>query len=239
MVGLDTDASDRGSDAEYTLDGLYGLADTRKRYAELYASATAASPDAEALNDLGCIWLRGSFVGSNWPLARALFIAAARLGSISAYMNLAYMHWYGKSVPVNERKSLAWYRFAARRGSIDAWFEMGHIYAASADEEVPEEVRVAQDFDRAAECLLAAASNQHVSAMFFLGDLLLDERFERRDEAKGLYWLIHAATLGDPLAAERIADFFDGARIGPPDPGNLLRNFWRDYRVRRDAVIEQ
>ncbi|CEG54680.1 tetratricopeptide repeat protein [Stutzerimonas kunmingensis] len=207
-------------------------------YVTLFDLATGTSPDANALNELGCIWLEGIGVERNWPVARALFAAAASYGSTSAYINLGHLHWFGMGVPINERKGLAWYRFAANRGSTDGLCELGHAHLALAENGTgatcPE-----MHLENACDCYLAAAQEGHPEAMSSLGHLLLDDRNHRQDEARGLYWLTYAAALGDPLAANRIADFFDEARIGLPDPGNLLRDFWRNYRRQRDAVAER
>ncbi|TYP61485.1 tetratricopeptide repeat protein [Stutzerimonas stutzeri] len=209
----------------------------RNRYVELHGLVSGSSPDADALNELGCIWLEGRVVEHNWPLARALFVAAGRLGSREAYLNLGHMYWHGKGVPVSELKAMVWYRFAANKGSMDGLCELGHAHAAFAEDCL--EADGEPHLTKACDCYLAAAQEGHREAMSSLGHLLLNDSNRLRNEATGLYWLTYAAALGDPLAADRIADFFNEARMGIPDPGSLLSDFWRNYRCRRAAVAER
>lgn len=164
-----------------------------------------------------------------------MFLAAASRASTEALFNLGYIHWYGKGVPINERKAFAWYTAAAGRGSLDAYCEIGHIYQG-AEDGTTAHLSVPQDLDAARQFYTAAAEEGHAEAMFALGDLFLEAGFEGRDEARGLYWLMGAASKGHPLAADRLADFFDSARMGLDDPGDLMRNFWRNYRANRYAA---
>jgi TPR repeat protein len=207
----------------------------RQRYAKLHERAAAPDASAEALNELGCLWLAGQ---RDERLARGLFIAAARYGSLEALLNLGYIHWYGKGAAVNERRALACYCQAAARGSIDARYEIGQIFLGSDDEHLPASRKVATDLLRAYQHFRTAAGGGHVEAMFALGNLLLDTDFSERDEANGLYWLMCAAGHGHPLAADRLARFYlDEPRLEIPDPGNLMGDFWRNYRTRRDGLV--
>lgn len=202
------------------------------RRAQLDGLLKGSAPDPRALNDLGCEWLT---VSGGERMARAVFLTAARKGSIQALLNLGYIHWYGKGVPVNERKALAWYTAAAGRGSLDASYEIGQIYQGT-DDSTPAHLSVTRNLHAARRFFAAAAGEGHAEAMFALGDLFLDADFEGRDEARGFYWLMGAASKGHPLAADRLADFFDSARMEPDDPGDLMKNFWRSYRASRDAA---
>jgi len=205
----------------------------RQRYAGLHERAAAPDSSAEALNELGCLWLAGQ---RDERLARGLFIAAARYGSLEALLNLGYIHWYGKGVAVNERKALTCYRQAAARGSLDANYEIGQIFLGSDDEHLPASRKVAADLLRAYQHFQSAAGDGHIEAMYALGDVLLDTDFSERDEANGLYWLMCAAGHGHPLAADRLARFYlDEPRLEMPDPGNLMGDFWRNYRMRRNG----
>lgn len=207
----------------------------RQRYAELHERAAAPDASAEALNELGCLWLAGQ---RDERMARNFFTAAARRGSLEALLNLGYIHWYGKSVAVNERRALACYRRAAARGFLDARYEIGQIYLGSDDEHLPAPRMVAADLLRAYQHFRTAAGDGHFEAMYALGDLLLDTDFGERDEANGLYWLMCAAGHGHPLAADRLARFYlDEPRLELPDPGNLMGDFWRSYRARRDGLV--
>ncbi len=207
----------------------------RQRYAQLHERAAAPDASAEVLNELGCLWLAGQ---RDERLARGLFIAAARYGSLEALLNLGYIHWYGKGVAVNERKALAYYQRAAESGSLDACYEKGQVYVGSDDEYLPTPRRVAADLQRAYQCFLTAAEGGHFEAMFALGDLLLGTDSSIRDEANGLYWLMCAAGHGHPLAADRLARFYlDEPRLEMPDPGNLMGDFWRNYRTRRNGLV--
>ncbi|MGE6660934.1 tetratricopeptide repeat protein [Pseudomonas sp. NPDC077408] len=207
----------------------------RQRYGELHERAAAPDASAEALNELGCVWLQGQ---RDERLARGLFIAAARYGSLEALLNLGYIHWYGKGVAVNERRALACYCQAAARGSLDARYEIGQIFLGSDDEHLPAPRKVATDLLCAYQHFQTAAGDGHVEAMYALGDLLLDTDFIKRDEANGLYWLMCAAGHGHPLAADRLARFYlDEPRLEMPDPGNLMGDFWRNYRARRDGLV--
>jgi TPR repeat protein len=200
----------------------------------LGSMVVAPGPDAVTINDLGCDYLAG---GERLDLSRALFVVAARLGSVEALLNLGYVYWYGKGVAVNERKALACYRAAARRGSLDGHYEMGQVHRGSS-EPLPAERKICPNPDDACACYAIAAAGGHRDAMFALGDLLLDPLYDGYDEPRGLYWLMFAAASGEPLAADRLACFYDQTCFGLPDPGHLMREFWRGYRIRREAAAD-
>lgn len=96
---------------------LLGLVDpirVRQRYSELREQALQG--DAEALNDLGWLWLNGSRLKASPALARRLFKLAAVMGSAEALFNLAEQAFYGKGLSINSVLAIDYYEQAFESG---------------------------------------------------------------------------------------------------------------------------
>nr|WP_256674838.1 hypothetical protein [Pseudomonas sp. ALS1131] len=108
---------------------LLGLVEpimVRSRYAELREQAIME--DADALNDLGWLWLNGSRLKASPALARRLFKLAAVMGSAEALFNLAEQAFYGKGIAVNPVLAIDYYEQAFEAGIPCAAQALGSLY---------------------------------------------------------------------------------------------------------------
>lgn len=194
----------------------------RLRYGELRVQALQG--DADALNDLGWLWLNGSRLESDPVLAKRLFKIAAVLGSSEALFNLAEQAFYGKGVAINPVLAIDYYEQACESGISCAAQALGALYERG-DEGVP------VDHVKAVAWYKRGIDEQDSIAGFLLGRVALDESSSEFNPAIGLYWLQWAAMRGEILASERLADFYRSTFDSPPDPDGLLYRFWRDIAI--------
>lgn len=76
--------------------------------------AQAVQGDRDALNDLGWLWLNGTRVTGDVPLARRLLKLAYVLGSGDAAFNLGEQAWYGLGLRVDRQLALSYFAEAER-----------------------------------------------------------------------------------------------------------------------------
>lgn len=204
---------------------LLGLVEpmrVRHRYAELREQALQG--DAEALNDLGWLWLNGSRLKASPTLARRLFKLAAVMGSSEALFNLAEQAFYGKGLVANPVLAIDYYEQAFEAGIPCAAQALGSLYERG-DEGVSANHREAVTWYQ------RGAAEQDAMAGFLLGRLSLDVSSAEHNPPVGLYWLQWAAMKGQVLATERLAEFYFSTFDSPPDPDGALYRFWRDMAV--------
>ncbi len=204
---------------------LLGLTDPirlRRRYEQLRAQALQG--DADALNDLGWLWLNGSRLEPKPLLAKRLFKIAAVLGSSEALFNLAEQAFYGKGVTANPALAIDYYEQAFESGIPCAAQAIGGFYERG-DEGVP------IDHAKAIAWYKRGAEEQDTMACFLHGRLALDESSSEYNPAVGLYWLQWAAMSGEVFASEHLADFYRSTFDSPPDPNGRLYCFWRDVAI--------
>lgn len=197
--------------------GLDDRAAIRQHYGELRARALLG--DADALNDLGWLWLNGIRLAANPRLAKRLFIAAARLGSAQALFNLAEQAYFGKGLKVDVPLAIGYYQQAYEAGITCAAQALGSIYEDG-------EEGVAVDHAKAVTWYKQAAAELDPMACFLLGKVLLDEQTPVYDVASGLYWLQVAAVQGQTTASEHLANFYAWSFDAPPDPDGVMYRFW-------------
>ncbi len=209
---------------------LLGLVEpimVRSRYAELREQAIME--DADALNDLGWLWLNGSRLKASPALARRLFKLAAVMGSAEALFNLAEQAFYGKGIAVNPVLAIDYYEQAFEAGIPCAAQALGSLYERG-DESV------IADHGKAISWYKRGAAEHDAMACFLLGRLALDEASTEYDPALGLYWLQWAAMKGQVLATERLTDFYFSTFEAPPDPDGGLFRFWRDLAISQGSL---
>jgi len=195
----------------------------KARYETLRSDALAN--DADALNDLGWLWLNGRGMPADAALARRLFKLAWAEGACEAAFNLAELAWYGKDGRVDIPLAIDHYQQAHAGGIICAARSLGRLYEEG-DEGVP------ADPIQAAHWYRLGAGQQDDEAELSLGCLLLDDTSAVFNLPEALYWLQCVAMKGSIIAAEHLADLYITAFKSPPDPDGLLHVFWRDHAIR-------
>ena len=212
---------------------LLGLTDPirlRRCYEQLRAQALQG--DADALNDLGWLWLNGSRLEPEPVLAKRLFKIAAVLGSSEALFNLAEQTFYGKGVRSNPALAIDYYEQAFELGITCAAQALGGLYERG-DEGVP------IDHASAIAWYKRGADEQDTMACFLHGRLALDELSSEYNPVVGLYWLQWAAMSGEVLASECLADFYRSTFDTPPDPNGRLYSFWRDLAISQGSSLAE
>lgn len=202
----------------------------RRRYEQLRAQALQG--DADALNDLGWLWLNGSRLEPEPLLAKRIFKIAAVLGSSEALFNLAEQAFYGKGVMTNPALAIDFYEQAFESGIPCAAKSLGGLYERG-DEGVP------IDHAKAIAWYKRGAEEQDTMACFLHGRLALDESSSEYNLAVGLYWLQWAAMSGEVFASEHLADFYRTSFDTPPDPDGQLYCFWRDVAISQGSSLAE
>ncbi len=215
------------SGANDLLSDCEGVEAARSHYARLRRQALAE--DADALNDLGWLWLNGRWLPGDPGKAYRLFKLAVALGSAQALFNLGEQYYYGKGVAVGLALANDYYELAWERGVIPAARALGGLLEERARERCADPARAAEWYRR-------AASEGDGDAALLLGNLLLDEALGCLDEMQGTWWLQVAAAQGCMVAAERLAHFFAGG-FRFPDPQRYLYRLWRDHALRMGSSL--
>lgn len=209
------------------LSDCEGVDAARSHYARLRQQALAE--DADALNDLGWLWLNGRWLPADPGKAHRLFKLAVALGSDQALFNLGEQYCYGKGVTVGLALAADYYELAWERGVIQAARALGGLLEERARDGCADPVRAAEWYRR-------AASGGDGEAALALGCLLLDEEVGCVDAMQGTWWLQVAAAQGCMVAAERLAHFFAGG-FRFHDPQRYLYRLWRDHALRMGSSL--
>lgn len=98
----------------------------RAHYADLRIAALDL--DADALNDLGWLWLNGSRLPADHALARRLLKLASVQGSAEALFNLGELSYYGKGVAIDLNLAIDYYEQAHAQGIVCAAHALGCLY---------------------------------------------------------------------------------------------------------------
>ncbi len=136
--------------------------------------------------DLGLLYYRGSAgLPQNYKEAEKLWRKSAEKGLIAAQSGLAQI--YEKDKGMNHQESIEWYRKAAKRNVVFAYFFLGCFYA--------EGYGVAKDYKEAVKWFRKAADQDFIFAQINLGNMYEKGRGLPRNyqEAFSLY---HKAAVG-------------------------------------------
>lgn len=179
--------------------------------------------DAEAMGQLGQMYVQGIEIEKNVPLGLELMQAAIEKGSDLAARRLGMMYYRGVDLPRDyaaayayllkssenstiARNILNWLYYgsqpvmvfdevkaAAESGDIEAQYDLGNLYLTSLEGQA--------NMDEAQKWLTKAAEKGHVKALMNLY-LIYQGMWSKEylDPEKIVYWLEKAATQGDPLA---------------------------------------
>ncbi|RKY26624.1 MAG: hypothetical protein DRP83_03880, partial [Planctomycetota bacterium] len=121
----------------------------------------AEQGNADAMVDLGMIYVRGQGVPQDYQEAANWFRKAAKKGNAVAMAMLGAMHSDGQGMPQDYRKAAGWYRKAAEKGSAFAMASLGSLYSLGHG--------VSQDYREAVKWYHQAAEKGVAHAMFMLG----------------------------------------------------------------------
>ena len=93
----------------------------------LYLSAWLGNANAQ--NDIGCMYSTGNEVSQDHTKALNWFRRAAELGDAESQFHLGGMYKYGTGgLPQNRVEAEKWYRKAAEQGHANSQFELGRMY---------------------------------------------------------------------------------------------------------------
>ena len=202
----------------------------REPFLMLYAQLRRAAleHDADALNDLGWLWLDGHTLIANPSIALHLFRLAAADDLSEAFFNLGQLYTYGIGVAIDERMAQRWLKKAFKGGIREAALEVAWLYDARDREGSCAASRVEADYRKAFRWYRKAARAGDTAAFARLGKSYLEGNGVSRHVSKGLFWLQRAALSGDAAAADALEYFYEDA-LYMPDPQGLMRLFWASY----------
>lgn len=202
----------------------------REPFLMLYAQLRRAAleHDADALNDLGWLWLDGHMLIANPAIALHLFRLAAADDLSEAFFNLGQLYTYGIGVAVDERMAQRWLKKAFKGGIREAALEVAWLYDVRDREGSGAASRVEADGRQAFRWYRKAARAGDTAAFARLGKSYLEGNGVSRQVAKGLFWLQRAALSGDAAAADALEYFYEDA-LYMPDPQGRMRLFWASY----------
>jgi len=160
----------------------------------------ADAGSAEGNHRLGLIHAQGlAGVPRNEAKAVELFERAAAVGHARAQINLGILYLRGQGVTRDLVQARAWLEKAAASGDPQALYALGRALSDSSGQAMPDPVRAADLFRRAAE-------KGHVLAGLRYGLALSEGNGVKRDPAAAQRWLMQAHQSGIPEAALAMAD---------------------------------
>ena len=163
-----------------------------------------AAGDADALYELGCLYVGGPVATRNYEEAVQCFQAAIRLGSAEAINALGVCFLYGYGVKQNAFRAVTLFREAQAKGVARGIFDLGCCYFNG--------LGVEADLETGVELMLEAASKHEISesgdgtldaslgALYFNG--LASETGDwsiEPDHEKAVFYLQRAAEKENPL----------------------------------------
>lgn len=202
----------------------------RESFLLLYAQLRRAAleHDADALNDLGWLWLDGRTLIEDPAIALHLFRLAAADDLSEAFFNLGQLYTYGIGVSVDERMAQRWLKKAFKGGIREAALEVAWLYDTRDRKGSCEASQVKADNRKAFRWYRKAARAGDTAAFARLGKSYLEGNGVSRHVSKGLFWLQRAALSGDAAAADALEYFYEDA-LYMPDPQGRMRLFWASY----------
>lgn len=169
--------------AERVLGDLFAEAQDEKNAIKWYIKA-AEDGDVQAKVKLASICLQQEDLEHD-QIAFDWLFDAALLGHTKSQVAIGVAYKIGAGVEKNAEEALIWLTKAARKGDVEAKFQLGDLYCHG-DQDVP------QNHETAFELIFEAASQGHVKAQFRLG-VMYDKNNSKVEAFK---WLTKAAEQG-------------------------------------------
>lgn len=152
------------------------------------------------------MYFSGLGIPVDYPAAKKWYLKAAEQGHGGAQLRLGFLyaekHFTGLTADLDEAEK--WFTKAAEQDVKDARFRLGNFYL---------NYRTPPQTDKARLWLQRAAEGGHVTAMYDLGRLLM----QQNEPAEGIRWITKAADAKDLQAAITLADIYDKGRVVPYD----------------------
>ncbi len=191
--------------------------------------------EADALNNLGCLYLSGVGTPRNTKLAVAYFMEAVGSNNVFSMLNMAQLYQDGTGVVADMEKARAMYRKAMTRGYKDAEVLLGDTYMISGKETNKEEamkcyqhaltqgsmlaayrlgwlheegIGVEQNSKKAWEYYQKAVSGNYAKAMVKVGRCYRDGIHVEKNAEQALRWLNSAAVLNEPEAMNELSEMY-------------------------------
>ena len=134
-----------------------------------------------------------------WPVER--YEKAARQGSASAQLNLAFMYFHGSGVPQDSLKAIYWFTQAAQQGNSSAQNNLGIAYENGNG--------VEQDDTLAAYWYEKAAQQGNAKAQNNLAYLYAHGKGVKKDYQRALGYYQQSALNNNPLAQNNLATMYE------------------------------
>jgi TPR repeat protein len=191
----------RNAGAKRDVRGMKALAEVYRgdsvsrndHFAPYWYRLAAESGDAEAMRELGSMYLKGREVERNDSAALEWLEKAMRAGSVDAMVDIAWMHEKGLNTPANNKRAFRCYRTAAEAGSARGMFALGQAYEKG--------VGVRADDRQAALWYRKGADAGSPDAMNTLAAMYLRGRGVPTDTAQAISLFRQAVAAGSTIAA--------------------------------------
>ncbi len=122
-----------------------------------------------------------------------------------AMLNIGNAYYNGEGVEEEVDKALVWYEMAAKRGNVDAMYNIGVILCQNPD-------ATEEELQTAVQYLTLAVENGNVAANHFLGILYVLGKGVEKDLDAGRYYLEQAAQAGFEESKELLQELDAGTQ---------------------------
>ena len=177
------------------LTGSYGRIDTLRAVQVLQQCAD--NNDAQAMNALGILYLKGAGVEKSTDTGLAWLESAGRNGYPMAYVNIATAYHYGQyGLPQDFETAYNYYLSALRAGDRSACYLIGYMLYKGLGCE--------QNYAEAATYFSQGAKTGHEPCMYMLGLCYRNGYGVERNEEYAQLWLSAAADLNYSYAVQEL-----------------------------------
>jgi len=162
-------------------DGLRAFKAGDYQQAMAYWKPLAEKNDADALYNIGLLYMKGLGVEKDYRAAKHWFKQAAKYGSVDAAYNLGVMYKKRRFGYPSSKDALYWWRQAAERGHPESQFNLGVMLAYGNGTK--------RDVDAALKLWQKAARQGNANAIQTLAQVYEQGLFDiTPDPEKAAYW---------------------------------------------------
>lgn len=170
------------------------------------------------------------FQEKKYAEAYELYQTLYAMGNAEAANQIGIMMQTGLGVPVNKTKAIPYFKFAADRGLINGFYNLGYVNYAG--------IGTGKDYKKAFENFQQAAEREHAESQNYLGLMYANGFGVGKNNELALEWYKRAAKNGSSFAQQNISALI---AIGAASPSDLTIPVSGNYNPewRRKPTPEQ
>jgi TPR repeat protein len=198
-------ADQQDASAQYLVGNLYAEGkgvDRDPNEAVKWYSKAAANGHADALCELGVAYRDGKGIARDLNKASECFDLAFANGAHNVEFHRGVMYDQ-RNHPGDFKMAVCWYKEAAKKGSVEAQFNLGVLYT-SCVRDPADSFRDTRDPKQAVRWFRRAFTNGYIEAGYALGTRYLEGKGLPCNRQKAIEWLERAAESGSTQARERL-----------------------------------